>query len=72
MSIVEVIVILIVIGVLVYLLNTLLPVDHRFKTIINAVIIIATILWLADVFFGYSPRYDSRGCNRPVRTGSHD
>jgi hypothetical protein len=72
MPIIEIVVILVVIGVVMYLVNTLLPIDHRFKTLINAVVIIAAILWLADLFLGYSPRYDARGCNRSVRTGSHD
>lgn len=71
MSIIGIVVILVILGVIMYLVNTLLPIDHRFKTLINAVVVIAAILWLADVFFGYSPRYDAAGCNRPIRTGSN-
>lgn len=68
MSFIGVLIILVVIGVIMYLVNHLLPVDHRFKMLINAVVIVATLLWLADVFFGFSPRYEARGCNRPIRT----
>ena len=65
MSIVGIVFALIVIGVILYLINTLLPIDHKFKTLINVVVVLAAVLWLADVMFGYSPRYD--GCaTRPV------
>ena len=71
MSLIGILIILVIVGVLMYLVNTLLPIDHRFKTIINVVVVIATLLWLADVFFGYSPRQEAGGCNRamtaPVR-----
>src|SRR5687768_12937253 len=49
MSLVSVIVALIVIGVVVYLVNTLLPIDARFKTVINALIGLALLLWVLEV-----------------------
>jgi hypothetical protein len=39
----------------VYVLNSVLPMDARFKLIVNAVIIIAVLLWLASEF-GVLPR----------------
>lgn len=48
MSIIGLIVILIIIGVVVYVLNQVLPLDARIKLIINAVVIVAVLLWLVD------------------------
>jgi hypothetical protein len=50
MSIVSVVVILIVAGVLLYLVNTYIPMDATIKKIINAVVIIAVVLWLLTLF----------------------
>ena len=45
-ELIQLVVILIVIGVLLWLVNTYIPMDARIKQIINAVVIIAVILWL--------------------------
>lgn len=50
MSIIGLIVILVVVGVLLYLVNTMLPIDGNIKKIINIVVVIAVILWLLSVF----------------------
>ncbi len=54
---------LVVIGVLLYLLNTLVPMDQRIKTIINVIVILAVCLWLLEGFgllsapaWGHFPR----------------
>ena len=44
------IVTLIIVGVLLYLLNTLIPMDARIKTIINVIVILAVCLWLLEGF----------------------
>lgn len=41
---------LIIIGVLLYLLNTLIPMDAKIKTIINVIVIVAVCLWLLEGF----------------------
>lgn len=41
---------LVIIGVVLYLVNTLIPMDPRFKTLINAIVIVATCLWLLSEF----------------------
>lgn len=46
MPLIQLIVILIVIGVLLWLVNTYIPMDARIKQIINAVVIIAIVIWL--------------------------
>lgn len=46
---------LIVIGVLLYLVNTYVPMDAKIKRILNIVVVICVVLWLLNVFgvFGY-------------------
>lgn len=50
MSLVNVIIILIVVGVLLWLVNSYVPMDGKIKSILNAVVVIAVILWLLQAF----------------------
>jgi hypothetical protein len=50
MSLVTVIVVLIVVGVLLWLVNTYIPMDGKIKSILNAVVVIAVVLWLLQIF----------------------
>jgi len=50
MPLINLVVTLIVIGVLLWLVNTYIPMDRKIKSILNAVIVIAVILWLLSVF----------------------
>lgn len=50
MSIVSILVVLIVVGVLLWLVNTYIPMSGTMKKIVNAVAIIAVVLWLLKVF----------------------
>jgi hypothetical protein len=50
MPIINVIVLLIVVGVLLWLVNTYIPMDAKIKTIINVVVVILVVLWLLQVF----------------------
>lgn len=58
MSIIAVIVLLIVIGVLLWLVNTRIPMDATIKTIINVVVVILVIVWLLKVFGIWGPVTD--------------
>ena len=51
MELLQLIVVLIVIGLLLYLVNNLIPMDEKIKTILNVVVVIAVIFWLLAVFF---------------------
>jgi hypothetical protein len=53
MSIIELIVAFIIVGVVVYVLNAVVPMDARFKLGINALIGLALFLWLLDVIGVY-------------------
>jgi hypothetical protein len=44
------IVTLIVVGILLWLLNTYLPMDAKIRQLINAVVVIAVVLWLLSAF----------------------
>lgn len=50
MPLVTVVIALIVVGVLLWLINTYLPMDGKIKSILNAVVVIAVVLWLLQVF----------------------
>ena len=50
MPLISVVIILIVVGVLLWLVNTYIPMDQKIKTIINVVVVIAVVLWLLNVF----------------------
>ena len=50
MSLINLIVVLIVVGVLLWLVNTYIPMDGKIKRILNIVVVIAVIIWLLQVF----------------------
>lgn len=50
MPLVEVVIVLIVVGVLLWLVNRFIPMARSIKSILNAVVVIAVILWLLNVF----------------------
>jgi hypothetical protein len=50
MSLVSLILVLIVVGVVLWLINTYIPMDSKIKSILNAVVVIAVVLWLLKVF----------------------
>jgi len=50
MSIVSIALVLIVAGVLLWLVNTYIPMQGTIKKILNAVVVICVVLWLLKVF----------------------
>jgi hypothetical protein len=50
MDIVTIIIVLIVVGVVLWLINTYIPMQGAIKSILNAVVIILLILWLLSAF----------------------
>jgi hypothetical protein len=46
MSLMTAVMTLIVVGVLLWLVNTYVPMDAKIKSILNVVVVIAVILWL--------------------------
>ena len=50
MPLVHVVLVLIVVGVLLWLVNSYIPMAGSIKSILNAVVVIAVVLWLLSVF----------------------
>lgn len=50
MSLVSLIVTLVVVGVLLWLVNTYIPMDSKIKGILNIVIVIVVVIWLLQAF----------------------
>lgn len=46
MSLVNIVLILIIVGVILWLINRFIPMDYKIKTILNVVVVIAVIIWL--------------------------
>ena len=50
MSLVTIVITLIVVGVLLWLVNTYIPMDGKIKKILNIVVVVVVVLWLLNVF----------------------
>lgn len=50
MSIITIVLVLIVVGVLMWLINTFIPMAAPIKTLLNVVVLIILIIWLLQVF----------------------
>ncbi|MGA9820606.1 MAG: Thivi_2564 family membrane protein [Desulfobaccales bacterium] len=50
MPLIHVVLVLIVVGVLLWLVNSYIPMAGSIKSILNAVVVIAVVLWLLTVF----------------------
>lgn len=50
MPLLQVVVILMVVGVLLWLIGKYIPMQPTMKKILNAVVIIAVVLWLLNIF----------------------
>ena len=50
MSLISLLVVLIVVGVILWLINTYIPMDAKTKKILNVVVVIVVILWLLQAF----------------------
>jgi len=50
MSLISIIIVLIIVGFLLWLVNNYIPMASSIKTILNAVVIIAVILWILSAF----------------------
>lgn len=50
MPLLTVLLIIIIIGVVLWLINSFIPMDRKIKQIFNIVVVIALIIWLLKVF----------------------
>jgi hypothetical protein len=50
MPLLSIVIVLIVVGALLWLVNTYIPMDSKIKSILNAVLVICVVLWLLQAF----------------------
>jgi len=50
MPLIQILLVLVVVGVLLWLVNSFIPMERTIKSILNAVVVIATVLWLLNIF----------------------
>jgi len=50
MPLLTVLIVLIVVGVLLWLVNTYIPMDRKIKNILNIVVVIIVVIWLLKAF----------------------
>jgi len=50
MPLLQVLLILMVVGVLLWLVNSFIPMQGTIKSILNAIVVIAVVVWLLNVF----------------------
>jgi hypothetical protein len=50
MSLLNVLIVLVVVGVLLWLVNSYIPMDRKIKSILNVVVVIAVVIWLLQAF----------------------
>lgn len=50
MPLIQLVIVLIVVGLLLWLVNNYIPMDGKIKRILNVVVVIAVVLWLLNIF----------------------
>jgi hypothetical protein len=50
MPLINLVIVLLVVGVLLWLVNTYIPMDRKIKNILNIVVVIVVVIWLLQVF----------------------
>ena len=69
MPLVTIVITLIIVGVLLWLVNTYIPMDGKIKKIINVVVVIVVVLWLLNVFGVMGHLRDLRTSIQPPSAG---
>ena len=50
MPLLQILLVLVVVGVLLWLVNSYVPMQRTIKSLLNGVVVICTVLWLLNVF----------------------
>jgi len=58
MPLLTILLVIIVVGVLLWLINSFIPMDRNIKTILNVVVVVVLIVWLLKVFGILAPLMD--------------
>ena len=49
-TLINVVIVLVVVGLILWLINRFIPMDYKIKQILNIVVVIAVIIWLLKAF----------------------
>lgn len=60
MSLIGLVISLVVVGILLWLLNTYVPMDGKIRQIINVVVVIAVVIWVLQSFGVLGPLQNIR------------
>ena len=55
MDLISLAILIIVVGVLLWAANTYLPMDAKIKQILNIVVVVALVIFILSLFWGYMP-----------------
>ncbi len=50
MPLIQLVIVLVVVGVILWVVNNYIPMQSTIKRLLNAVVVIAVVLWLLNVF----------------------
>lgn len=50
MTLLNIIIVLVVVGLVLWLINNYIPMDRKIKSILNVVVLIAVVIWLLQAF----------------------
>jgi hypothetical protein len=65
MPLITIVITLIVVGVLLWLVNTYIPMDGKIKKILNIVVVVVVVFWLLNVFGVLGHLRDVHVLNQP-------
>ena len=56
MSLLSILIALVIAGVVLWLINTFIPMDRKIKTILNVVVVIIVMAWMLNAFRIFGPQ----------------
>ena len=54
MSLLSIVIVLIIVGVLLWLINSFIPMDAKIKKILNIVVVVFVVLWLLNLLGAFA------------------
>jgi hypothetical protein len=60
MGLIELIIVIAIVGVLLWVVNTYIPMDGKIKNILNIVVVVVLVIWLLTLFLPMTVFHDIR------------
>jgi hypothetical protein len=70
MSLITLVITLVVVGVILWLVNTYIPMDGKIKKVLNIVVMVVVVLWLLNVFGVWGHLHEFRASIQPPFLGA--